>query len=93
MSIKSSPVKCSIYRCSRQDEMYLYVHERLSLDEIPEELGKRTGRLDLVMELELTAGRSLAREDVNKVIANLLQQGFHLQMPPRPPQVALHFGG
>jgi len=34
------------------------------------------------MSLELHANRKLAREDINKVIANLESQGYHLQMPP-----------
>ncbi len=34
------------------------------------------------MELELHPDRHLAREDVNKVIGNLRNIGYHLQMPP-----------
>jgi uncharacterized protein YcgL (UPF0745 family) len=34
------------------------------------------------MELELHSDRTLAREDVTTVMANLQSQGFHLQMPP-----------
>ena len=37
----------------------------------------------LVIELELCDKRKLAREDVEKVMANLRGQGFHLQMPPK----------
>ena len=37
----------------------------------------------LVIELELSPDRKLAREDVGKVMANLRDQGFHLQMPPQ----------
>jgi uncharacterized protein YcgL (UPF0745 family) len=33
------------------------------------------------MELELTAERKLAREDPQKVMTNMRDQGFHLQMP------------
>jgi uncharacterized protein YcgL (UPF0745 family) len=30
----------------------------------------------------LTPERVLAREDIHKVLANLDEQGYHLQMPP-----------
>ena len=34
-----------------------------------------------VMEVELSAERKLAREDVNKVKENLEAYGYHVQMP------------
>jgi uncharacterized protein len=36
-----------------------------------------------VFDLELSADRPLARENVLVVIKNLASQGFHLQMPPK----------
>ena len=34
------------------------------------------------MQLDLHPGRTLAREDVVQVMANLTARGYHLQMPP-----------
>ncbi|EGV50309.1 YcgL domain-containing protein [Candidatus Endoriftia persephone] len=76
-------IHCWIYRSPRKQEMYLYLREQDAFEQLPEPLLKRFGRPTLVMELELNAGRQLAREDVGKVMQNLHSQGFHLQMPPR----------
>ncbi len=72
-----------IYRSSKKDEMYLYLAQEDAFDEVPDALMQRFGTPQLVMELELNPDRYLAREDVNKVIQNLQQIGYHLQMPPK----------
>lgn len=73
---------CWIYRSSKKDEMYLYLAREDAFEEIPEPLMQRFGTPMPVMELQLHPNRNLAREDVNKVIANLKRVGYHLQMPP-----------
>ena len=40
------------------------------------------GELELVMKLELSESRKLARVDVATVIEELQQTGFYLQVPP-----------
>lgn len=79
-------MKCVIFRCSKKDEMYLYVpykeDEAALLDDLPDGLQKLTGRLDRVMDLELTAERKLARVNVEDVKASLKEKGFYIQMPP-----------
>ena len=37
------------------------------------------------MSLKLSTDRELARVDVNKVLENLAEQGFYLQLPPKLP--------
>jgi uncharacterized protein YcgL (UPF0745 family) len=65
--------------------MYLYVpfqeSEKDLLKNIPEKLSKLTGRLDKVMELELSPDRELARAKVEDVINALEEQGYYIQMP------------
>ena len=75
-------MNCWIYRSPKKDEMYLYLAKEDDFDVVPEELLKRFGTPTQIMELELTPVRKLAREDVEKVKANLTDKGFHLQMPP-----------
>lgn len=75
-------IPCWIYRSSRKEEMFLYLPEEDNFDNVPQPLLDRFGKASLVMALELHPGRSLAREDINKVMENLNGQGFHLQMPP-----------
>ena len=85
-------IKCNIYRCTKQDEMYLYVHETKSMDDLPEKLLKLVKDLTFVFDLELTPERKLAREDVLLVMKNLEEQGYHLQMPVDPLKPVLHQG-
>ncbi|MES9858097.1 MAG: YcgL domain-containing protein [Sedimenticola sp.] len=75
-------IPCWIYRSNRKDEMYLYLTQEDAFDELPEALMKRFGTPSLVMELALHPGRPLAREDIDKVLNSLDQQGYYLQMPP-----------
>lgn len=92
MTITMTKTNCKIYRCSKQDEMYLYVHEDKTIDDLPEELIKIVQELTHVMDLKLSPERKLAREDVLLVMKNINDQGFHLQMPPDPLNPILHFG-
>jgi len=73
---------CWIYKSAIKDEMYLYVAEENGFDPVPESLLRYFGKPVFVMELALHQDRKLAREDVLKVMENLTDQGFHLQMPP-----------
>ncbi len=73
---------CIIYRCSKQDEMYLYLREDFKTEDVPEALRTRVGRLTEVMRLQLTPERKLARVDVVRVIERLQSDGWYLQMPP-----------
>jgi uncharacterized protein YcgL (UPF0745 family) len=76
-------MKCLVYRCSRKQEMYLYVPWRDDpLAHLPGGLAQVTGRLEPVMELDLEPGRRLARADAGEVIAALRDRGFYLQLPP-----------
>ena len=74
---------CWVYRSPRKQEMYLYLSGEDAFDKVPQGLLDRFGEPILVIELELSPERQLAREDVNQVMANLDDQGFHLQMPPK----------
>ena len=62
--------------------MYLYVRQQDNFEDVPEVLLKQFGTPAYVMQLELHADLQLARENTLTVINNLLQNGFHLQMPP-----------
>lgn len=44
---------------------------------------KSFGDPQRVMDLELEPGRKLAYATADEVIANLREQGYHLQMPPK----------
>lgn len=73
---------CSIYRSTRKNEMYLYVLRADALARVPEPLLSAFGTPIHAFDMVLTPERVLAREDITKVLENLDNQGYHLQMPP-----------
>ena len=79
-------MKSNIYRCTKKQDMYLYVLSNndgeSDLENLPEALLMLTGKLEQAMALDLTAERKLARVDVVEVMQSLEEKGFYLQMPP-----------
>jgi uncharacterized protein YcgL (UPF0745 family) len=73
---------CSVYKSPKKDEMYLYVDKREGLARVPEALLNSFGEPKEVMTLLITAEKKLARVDAEKVLADIVRQGFYLQMPP-----------
>jgi uncharacterized protein YcgL (UPF0745 family) len=82
---------CWVYRSPRHQEMYLYLDAEAGFDRLPDGLRDHFGEPSLVIELELSEKRKLAREDVTMVMSNLRTQGYHLQLPPQL-KPHLHFG-
>lgn len=87
-------IECVVYRCSKQQDMYVYLRADLTPADLPEPLLARTGSLSQVMLLELRPERRLARVDVLRVIQELGSTGYFLQLPPKGAVNAkLNFGG
>jgi len=76
-------MKCSVIRSSLKDYTYIYLRDGYEFDDLPDTLKQVFGAPQLVMNLELTPGRKLAYEDIEQVMRNLDEQGYHLQLPPR----------
>ena len=74
---------CQIYRSPKEEGMYLYVKKEEGLTKVPDELLALFGKPQPAMVLLLTAEKKLARVSVEKVLENLVSQGFYLQLPPR----------
>ncbi|AOS95598.1 Protein YcgL [Microbulbifer aggregans] len=62
--------------------MYLYVDKREGLERVPEKLLELFGEPKHVVTMVLTPEKKLARADVEKVLAEIGERGFYLQMPP-----------
>jgi uncharacterized protein len=75
-------MQCFIYKSLKKDQLYLYLTQKDDFSTLPEALFKSVSPMQFVMELELTPGRKLARENPEKVIENLNNKGFFIQMPP-----------
>ena len=78
----SVKVLCDIYRSPRDAEMYLYVEKPQGMERVPEKLKTLFGKPAHVTTLLLTPERKLARADVAKVMNELRDRGYYLQMPP-----------
>ena len=76
-------MKCSVIRSSLRDYTYIYLRDGYEFDDLPDTLRQVFGAPQLVMNLELTPDRKLAYEDIELVMRNLDEQGYHLQLPPR----------
>ena len=77
------PMKCTVFRSQKKDFTYIYLAQGSMFDDLPTALRKVFGEHEFVMDLELTTERKLAYEDVNQVMQNLAEQGYHLQLPPQ----------
>jgi|SRR5690554_6007175 uncharacterized protein YcgL (UPF0745 family) len=77
-----SPLICTVYRCSREREMYVYVARSDGLARLPAELLEAAGTLSEVLTLRLSPERKLARARAPEVLAAIAAQGYYLQLPP-----------
>ncbi len=75
-------MQCFIYKSLKKDYLYLYIDKKDDFSRVPEALFNSFGKMEFVMDLELTPERKLAKEDVEKVIESLNLKGFFVQMPP-----------
>ena len=76
-------MKCTVVRSGKKDFTYIYLAQGKKFDDLPGALKNVFGEPEFVMDLELGPERKLAYEDVNRVMENLVRDGFHLQMPPQ----------
>ena len=75
-------ITCDVYKSDKRSEMFIYVSRQEGLERVPVDLLERFGEPILTLSFDLTADRKLAKEDSQKVLRNLEDQGYHLQMPP-----------
>ena len=75
-------MKCSVWKSSRKEFAYIYLAHDTPFEELPPQLRTAFGEPEFVMDLELTPERRLAYEDAAEVRDNLVEAGYHLQMPP-----------
>jgi len=73
---------CSVFKSSKKREMYLYVDRKDGVEKLPEALKGIFGEPTHVLDMILTPEKKLARVDAKKVLAEIAQNGFFLQMPP-----------
>lgn len=80
--MSDAPLLCSVYRSPKKEGMYLYVPQDEPFARVPAALLQGFGQPGLVLHLELTPTRKLARVNAGDVIEGIRQNGYYLQMPP-----------
>ncbi len=71
-----------VYKSRRRADTYIFLAARDDFACLPEALRSGLGELSFVLAVDLVPGRRLALSDPEVVRANLVQCGFHLQLPP-----------
>ncbi len=79
----NNPMQCFIYKSLKKDLLYLYIPNKDDFSKVPDALINYLGKIEFVMDLELSPERKLASEDAGKVIEGLETQGFFVQLPPQ----------
>jgi len=74
-------MKCFIYSSSNKPDLYIYLTEEDNFEKVPKAMYDSLGNISFSMELELSEKIKLAREDVDTVLSNLKEHGFHIQLP------------
>jgi len=75
-------MQCFIHKSLKKEFLYLYTVSKDDFSAIPEELLTNLGKIEFVMELELTEDRKLAKEDASKVLSSLITKSYFIQLPP-----------
>jgi len=78
-----TPLIIDIYRSSKKEGLYVYLKKDDTVDSLPEEFKKHCGKLEHSMRMLLTPEKKLANADTKKVIAQLSERGYYIQMPPQ----------
>lgn len=73
---------CYIYKSLRKPETYLFVLKEDDFSRVPETLREALGKVEKVIDIDLTPERKLARGNARQIMEDLKQTGFHLQLPP-----------
>jgi len=73
---------CVIYKSPKKAQTYLFVKTRDDFSAVPAALMKTFGTPQLVTLINLATKDKLGMADLEKVKANLNEQGFYLQLPP-----------
>ncbi len=72
----------SVYKSSKKAEMYVYLEKKKGVASIPEDLLTFFGTPIHVFDMLLTEDKKLARVDTEKVLSDIADKGYFLQMPP-----------
>ena len=82
--IEITELECAVYKSLKKDETYVFIPTATPFSELPEELLNVLGQAEMVMTLNLTPEKKMARGTAAIVMKSIEEQGFYLQMPENP---------
>ena len=71
-----------VYKSARKADTYLYIDRKDDFTRVPSSLLDLMGRLDYVLEVDLSSRGKLARADIGEVRSRLCERGYFVQLPP-----------
>jgi len=74
----------AVYKSKRKADTYLYVAKKDDFSNVPEALMKQFGVPMFVMLVPVQKRKTIANIDTKIFIEKLEQDGFYLQLPPKP---------
>ncbi|PIE43049.1 MAG: hypothetical protein CSA50_07110 [Gammaproteobacteria bacterium] len=81
--MNEASVICSVYKSAKKEGMYLYIDKKSQLDDVPEALAQLFGRMIHVLDFLLTPNKKLAGVEATRVLQDIGEKGYFLQIPPR----------
>lgn len=76
---------CAVFRSTKKEGAYLYLNKAKGLECLPDALTALFGKPQEAFTMLLTPEKKLAHADVHKVLAELSDKGYYLQLPPPQP--------
>ena len=70
-----------VLKSQKKSDTYLFLDETKCFSELPEGLQSSFGSYELVLEMELSSSKKLARADAKAVLEAIDSMGFYLQLP------------
>lgn len=72
-----------VYKTAKREQLYLYVDRQEDLKRVPDALLEQFGKPQVAMEILVDESKQLAQLDGDKLLKEIADKGFYLQMPPK----------
>lgn len=72
-----------VYKTAKREQLYLYVDRQEGLKRVPESLLTQFGKPVVAMEILVDETKQLAKLSGDKLLAEIAEKGFYLQLPPK----------
>lgn len=74
---------CDVYKSLKVEGMYIYIEKAVGLKSVPELLLEKFGAPKHVMTMLIKPEQALFATSGERVLLEISERGFYLQMPPR----------